>query len=389
MSSARLGCLWVFAACYLSVAAPAAPVSVELFFETGCESCAVLKKDVFPELERRYGDVYSLFEYDIGVTSNYLKLVAYQETLGVSNNAPVSVVVEGRILLAGLKAIRKDLFPSIESAVARRMTEGDAVAPVPGLFSPDAEVVRRRVERFTLAGIIGAAAVDSINPCAISSLVFFMSLLTAARVGVRRIALAGGGFVVASFVTYFCLGLGLLKALAFISEWYAIKTAVELGLMVLMVGFAYLSFRDAIRYRRSGRPGDVLLRLPDSIQARIHRVMKSGLKTRHLVLGGLGIGVAVTVLESVCTGQVYVPALAMMIREGQAVSQCLVYLVVYNAVFVLPMVVVLWLACAGLGTPTLVEWSRRNVVISKVLLGLFFVLMAGLMVGLRFVRFHT
>ena len=50
----------------------------------------------------------------------------------------------------------------------------------------------------------------------------------------------------------------------------------------------------------------------------------------------------------------------------------------YNTMFILPLVVVLALTCQGLQTPTLVEWSCRNVVFSKVLLGLFFLAMAVL-----------
>ena len=111
--------------------------------------------------------------------------------------------------------------------------------------------------------------------------------------------------------------------------------------------------------------------------------MKSGLQNHHLILGGFGVGIVVTVLESLCTGQVYVPALVMMLKGGHSIWRCTFYLLLYNAVFVLPLLIVLGLTCAGLKTPVLVAWSRRNVVTSKVLLGLLFVGMIILMLLLR------
>lgn len=77
------------------------------------------------------------------------------------------------------------------------------------------------------------------------------------------------------------------------------------------------------------------------------------------------------------------PALALMIKSGQSVPRCALYLGLYNAIFVMPLAVLLVLTCLGLGTPALVEWSRRNVVFSKVSLGLFFTGLAVMMAALR------
>jgi len=51
-------------------------------------------------------------------------------------------------------------------------------------------------------------------------------------------------------------------------------------------------------------------------------------------------------------------------------------LLLYNVLFVLPLVIVFIAVYFGLKTETLLLWSRRNVVVSKTLLGLLFILMA-------------
>ncbi len=360
------------------------PVPVDFFFEAGCESCATIRRDVLPELELRYAGYYVLREWEIGEKTNYLRLVAYQDRLKAHDNEPVSMVVDEREFLAGLTRIRKDLFAAVEAGVARRATASQGVIPNGVTPAPDTgELLKRRVGGFTLVGVIGAALVDSINPCAISTLVFFMSLLSVARIGVRRMIVAGLAFLAACFVTYVAIGFGLLRVVQFLNAWQGVRQVLDWMLIAMMLGFAFLSFRDALRYHRSGQAGDVSLKLPASIQDRIHRVMKSGLRRRSLILGGFGAGVAVTVLESVCTGQVYVPALVMMLKNGESLWRCTLYLLLYNLIFVMPLAIVLGLTCGGMSIPTLMDWSRRNVAVSKILLGVFFVAMTVLMVALR------
>lgn len=356
-------------------------VPVDFFFETGCASCSEIRREVLPELARRCAGHFQLREWDIGDTTNYLKLVAFQERFRVRDNEPVSIVVDDRIYLAGMARISTGLVPAVESAIIRRSvaSEYPAIAPPP---SGSMDLLSRRVASFTLAGIVWVAMVDSVNPCAISTLVFFVSLLSVAKIGMRRILLAGMAFLVACFITYFGIGFGLLRVLRVISAWQGVRLAIDIAMTGVMLGFAYQSFRDAWRFHRSGLAEDVSLKLPASVHDRIHRVLKSGLRRRSLVLGGFGAGVAVTLLESVCTGQVYVPALVMMMKTGHSLVRCAAYLVLYNLIFVLPLAIVLVLTCGGLGTPALVGWSRRNVAASKVLMGVFFIAMAALAVVL-------
>lgn len=356
-------------------------VTVDFFFEPGCDSCLKVRNEVLPELERRYSGLYDLRERDIGIKSNYLVLVAYQDALGVKDNEPVAMVVDGREFLAGFPCIQTRLYDAMDRAVVRQLQQ-DVPAPVAAISSRE-DPLQRRVKSFTLAAVSAAAVVDSLNPCAIATLVFFMSLLSVARISIGRMWLAGVAFLVASLVTYMAIGFGLLGILQFLQANRVMRLILDMVLAGVMLVFAALSFRDAIRYHRSGQAGDVALKLPAGLQTRIHRIMKSGLRKRSLVLGGLGMGAVVTVIESVCTGQVYVPTLVLVLKQGESVLRCAGYLLVYNAIFVLPLVVTLALTCGGMSTPALVEWSRRNVTVSKTLLGVFFLVMTAVLLVVR------
>ena len=300
-------------------------VTVDYFFEPGCNDCVNMQEAVLPALERQYAGSYVLRPFDVGVLTNYLKLVAAQERAGVADNAHVTLLLDDRRLLSGLAQIRTNLFPAMEACLRdRAVNRGTQPA---GLAPPATPAfLVRRLKSFTLAGVLAAGLVDSINPCAISTLVFFMSLLSVARVGRARMWLAGGAFVVATVVTYVALGFGLFRVLYLVVSVRALRHAVDTVMIAVLAVFAWLSFRDALRYRRTGDPSAVTLQLPDGLKTRAHEVMRRGLRTRSLLFGGLGIGVVVTVLESVCTGQVYVPTLVFLIRSGQSLPASLGYL---------------------------------------------------------------
>ena len=151
------------------------------------------------------------------------------------------------------------------------------------------------------------------------------------------------------------------------------------GLLKKSLLFAFLSFRDAWRFRRSGRSGAVALQLPERIRNRIHAVMRSGLKFHYLLAGAFTVGVLVTVLESVCTGQVYLPTLVLMSREFGAGSRWFGYLLLYNLMFILPLLLLFLAAWRGTSMPVFLNWSRKNVVAGKTALGCLFLLLAALM----------
>jgi len=354
------------------------PVTVDYFYEPGCADCYRVRDNVMPGLRERFEGFYVLRRWDMGIKSNVVRLIAYQERLGVTKSESVSMYVDNRHVLNGYAAIQKRLFPRIDEAVAERMAPGwEPPEPIPMPDMPAKDVARRRMATFTLGAVLVAGLADGVNPCAVSALVFLMSLLGVAKVRGRRLLLMGASFCIASFATYFAIGFGLLRFLHLFEGFKALRDGIEIAMVVALGVLAFLSFRDALRYRQSHDAKDVTLRLPRRVQSWTHAVMKRGVHSHHLVLSGLLIGAAVTALESVCTGQVYVPTLMVVAKSGFS-ARAWGYLLAYNCMFVLPLVVVFALVYAGLGTEALLKWSRREVVWAKVALGALFVAMAGL-----------
>jgi hypothetical protein len=206
-----------------------------------------------------------------------------------------------------------------------------------------------------------------------------MSLLAVSKIRGGRLLITGISFCLASFLTYLALGFGLLRALHLFSGFAQIRFAFEWGMIFVLLIFSILSFRDAVRFRKSQNSRDVTLQLSTKMKKRIHNIMRRGIGSASLIAGGFLIGAAVTALESVCTGQVYVPTLVLILKNNTFAEQkAWLYLLSYNLMFVLPIMLVFSAVYFGLRTEKLLVWSRQNVAFSKSLLGCFFLLMAGL-----------
>jgi len=366
-----------------AAAAPAAPaldpVPVDYFYEPGCADCLRVSNAVMPRLVERFEGFYRLQRWDVGVPSNVVRLIATQTQLGIRKNESVLMVVDNRHVLNGYTAIHTGLLARMDAAVAERLAPG--WTPPPAILiptGPPAAAARRRLADFTCGAVMVAGLLDGINPCAISTLVFFMSLLSVARVRGRPLLLMGVAFCAASFLTYTALGFGLLRLLHLSAGFHALRRLLDGVLTVLLLVLALLSWRDAWRYARTRSAHAITLQLPTGIKALTHRIMHRGLASSHLFAAGLLVGSAVTALESVCTGQVYLPTLLLVVRGGDTTARAWFYLLLYNLMFVLPLVGVFTVTFLGMRTATLLEWSRREVVLSKALLGAFFLAMAAL-----------
>jgi len=362
-------------------------VLIEYFYEPGCHDCEQIESELLPKIKEQFGEACVIRAHDIGIETNFLYLLQLEDALEYKAPERIYLIVNKQFLFGPnpshkeFLSLISDLFnvgqASSLSTVARSSPVHEQAGSLSYFGETDVSLIRYRFSGFTLSAVIVAGLLDGVNPCAISTLVFFISLLAVSKVRNRQLLLVGVSFCLASFLTYFALGFGLLRILHLFAGFKLIRKMIEWGMMLILLILAVFSFRDALRFRKTQDGHDVTLQLSKNMKERIHRVMRRGLKTEHLVFGGLFIGAGVTALESVCTGQVYVPTLVLILKNSAfSESRAWLYLLTYNLMFILPLILVFSLVYSGLRTETLLAWSRKNVVISKILLSLFFISLA-------------
>lgn len=354
-----------------------AKVRLELFHQTGCKECELIKRIVMPGIEERFKGHYDLKLFDIGVKENFLRLAEYQESLKISSNEAVTMIVQGKVALCGYAEISSKLQDSIEDALAEPQAE--TATPLKDIQPPQStSILAKRSEKMTLIAVVAAGLLDGLNPCAFSTLVFFMSLLAVSKVRDGRLLAVGACYCLASFLTYTLLGFGLFKFIKALTAFHLVQGVFNYSMAALLLVLAALSFRDAFRFRKSGDAATISLQLPRRFKLMIHAVMRRGLGYRLLIPGAFLIGVAVTFLESVCTGQVYLPTLALLAKECPETVKWTSLILLYNAMFTIPLLFVFAVAYFGIKTSRLLAWSRGDVVPAKVLLGLLFLALAAL-----------
>ena len=234
------------------------------------------------------------------------------------------------------------------------------------------------VSRYTLPAVVFAGIVDGFNPCSFAIMISLAGILAIGG-RKRRARIVGGlSFCLGSFVTYMLMGLGLMQALKVLESLRLAHDIVVAVIALALFILSFLSFRDAMRFRKIPVFTVVTLKLPEGVKNLIRQVAMSSWSGPAVALAGFGCAFLVTLLDSLCTGQVYVPVLALISREpGAWRSFCL--LVIYNIAFVLPIVMVFVLASKTTDAFQMAKWASRNVIPAKIALGIVFAFLGILM----------
>jgi hypothetical protein len=91
-----------------------------------------------------------------------------------------------------------------------------------------------------------------------------------------------------------------------------------------------------------------------------------------MILTGLLTGFLVSLIEAVCTGQVYLPVLALLVKKNPGQWLLWFNLAVYNLIFILPLMIILSVAVFGISSQRLQEFLTKNVPLIKLLTALMF-----------------
>lgn len=349
---------------------------IHFFGASTCGECQEIKHEILIPLAREHADSLQVQFHEIDNPEGFKLMTEMEDGFGLSSSAPQVLFLPDTFLI-GAEAITAHARSLIKERLRRHVKSGPAVV------SSGSHDVREAIEKhrvdFTFWGITAAGVVDGVNPCAIATMIFLISFLATQKRKRSEVLLIGISFTSAVFLTYLLLGLGAFKILTALDQYRYLSFAIKWIAVALAGVLSLLSFVDAFSYKSTGRADSIRLQLPKSVKLRIHRVISGNLRGSQLILGAIVTGFLVTLLEAVCTGQVYLPTIILMTRvEGLRLTGWL-YLVFYNVLFVLPLLAVMVLAFYGLEWNKLAETTQRHMVLLKILLG---VVLGGLAVFL-------
>jgi len=350
------------------------PIHMAYFYEVGCQEC-------------------DRVTYDLNyLQSKYPNLMI--ETFDVQNDAPLSEwlgeqygVPEEKRLTTPSVFVGQDYLLATEinvqslEALVEKYSQTGAQAIWKDFGEEEASEARTSlIERLgspALLAVLGTGLANGLNPCALATIVFFISYLAFSGRKGREILFVGVAFTLGVFLTYLLAGFGLLRLLEPLDAVrFDLRNWISgIGALLCLV-LAFISFRDYFTARR-GRPEDVSLRLPKSLQRRVHRIIRESSNVRAFVLMAFAIGFVISVILLTCTSPLYVGVMFLIQDVPELRASAYLYILLYNLAFITPLVVIFLLAYFGATSGQLARVVGRQTGTIKLLTASLFLVLAG------------
>ncbi len=229
-------------------------------------------------------------------------------------------------------------------------------------------------ETLTIPLLIGAALVDSINPCVFGVLIFLIAFMSRVFKNPHRMLIGGLLYTAVVYLTYFALGLGFLKitvslGVSVIIYWIAALIAIFAGI---------LEIKDFFFYGK-GLSLKLIPGAAERIKFYTKKIERLQGKNGYLsYVAAALLGIFVVLVELPCTGAPYLAILAI-IGEGNF-SEGIPLLLLYNFIFVLPLLVIIGVSYFGKSSTVLEAWRKKHRGLMRLVIGLFLIALGILMI---------
>ncbi|MEW5996174.1 MAG: hypothetical protein AB1657_01105 [Candidatus Micrarchaeota archaeon] len=338
------------------------PLDVTLYYGVGCPHCArteELFSEIGPQhnLEITRKEIYQDAE-------NRAEMFSIYERFGqdpAQGGVPTILVENTTMIIGEMEQYQwESLF-----ALCRNNSCPPGVYTTATIDSVSPLQEQDPTTQLTWGVLLGAALVDSINPCTLAIMVMLLGLILISK-GRKQMLLSGVVFFIVVYIMYFLFGLGILKALAspgITDIFFKVVTAGALLLAILEIN-AYFNYR----------PGFLAVEMPVFLRPYAHNVIE-----RATSLPGVAVAALFcSIFLLPCSSGPYLMVLAMVSKA--ATLQTLTYLLVYNLVFILPMIAITLAVYFGYATVEQIgdakeKYIRQIHLVSGIILFLLFLFM--------------
>lgn len=340
------------------------------FYGQGCPHCAkgklfledMVKK--YPTLNVTEHEVY--FERENAILLQDLSKAFGSEVGGVP-----TFFIDDRVIVGFGGSIGENLEKEITRCVAdgcesplSKLENGQnpEIIQIIGESSPSKDPEKQELtEKLTIPVVIGAAAVDAINPCAFAVLIILLTTVLATK-NRKRALFAGLAFTLSIFISYFLMGVGLysaIQAAEFTRVFY-----IVVSILAILVGL--FNLKDYFWYGKW-----FVMEVPLSWRPK----MKSLIRGVTSVPGAFLIGFAVSLFLLPCTSGPYIVILGLLAHATEW-AYAMALLVLYNLIFVAPMFIITGAVYFGLTTTEKAEkWRQGKLKVLHLIAGIIILLL--------------
>lgn len=301
---------------------------IHMFYGQGCPHCAKAIDELTPLFEQNESVHLILHEMYFNKTNQIL----FQDTLhslGKTSSGVPTFVIENQVIVGYGDKTKEQIKQAIENPIIR------------------AEMQTKKTDSNThhisLTAVILGALVDAINPCAFAVLII---LLTSLMNKNKKIAIIKSGlaFTLSIFLSYFFMGLGLYQALTFIKT-----QTFFLIVAIFSIVLGLLNLKDVFWYGKW-----FVMEVPLSWRPKLKHIIQ---KVSSPV-GSFFVGFLVSLFLLPCTSGPYIAVLGLLAHEASL--KAISYLVLYNIIFVVPMIIITCAVAKGIDIAKLEEKRQKH-----------------------------
>jgi len=207
---------------------------------------------------------------------------------------------------------------------------------------------------FTIFKLTALALADSINPCEIAVLAMILMTILTQNPGKKiKVLYAGFAFALSVFIGYLVYGIIIIQFFKIFAEFLRTNAIyIYKGLAILAILIGTLNIKDFLFYKK----GSFATEMPLFMRPKVKRIIDKITSP----LGAFVIGFIVTLFLLPCTMGPYIVASGLLAELGFTAS--LPWLLYYNLIFILPMIIITLLIYFGFTKIDEVSgWKERNI----------------------------
>jgi len=292
-----------------------------------CASCDALMQLVNSLLMRRT-DVGARF-LDAGIDEDAELFDRLKRLYGVRGDPPALFVGQDALIGGAWYARGAQAEPLnlSDAAGAQRIQEAVERAAEDKAASPITRLEFR--ERLTLWAVVGAAALDSVNPCDFAVLVLLLGTLLV--VGRRtKVLWAGLSFSAAIYISYFLLGFLVYSVLGLTIGTRSFRVPFIYAVSSIAVLVGLWQMKDLLWYGRW-----LSIEVPERWKPLVKKVTSSAVT----IPGAFVAGVIDSLFLAPCTSGPYLAILSLL-SQTTGRLQGIGLLLLYNLIFIIPLLLI-------------------------------------------------
>ena len=211
--------------------------------------------------------------------------------------------------------------------------------------------------------VLVSSLLDSVHPCSFSILLITIAFLFGLQLSREQILQIGGVYIAGIFASYLLIGLGPLQVLHLFNTPHFMG---KLGASVLII-FGIVNLLN-----RFFPNMPLKLKIPSIVHQPMAKLLE-----KTSIAAAFGLGALVGICQFPCMGGPYLMVIGLL-RDSQTYFAGFWYLLLYNLVLIVPLVLVLWFSADKGVVDKMQEWKRDNLQRVRLIAGVAMIVLGAL-----------